>query len=184
MRSITRPMSSAPMGLVGLVLALGLTVGAADAQSAPVVTVDPGMTRDQVVTRLGTPSGESHFGSYTYLFYENGCAIKCGIDDVVVLDKDIVADAIFRSPKRTFSGVSSSPEELPPVAAGHYTPEPIRASTSDDSAHRGGIVFAEPRTPLQPPRYVRIVPNHADSARLSSHGPTSSGSDSSTSPPR
>jgi hypothetical protein len=151
-------------------LLLGLAIGTAPARLAAqqprTVAIDPGMTRDQVVTRLGTPDTESHFGGFTYLFYENGCIVKCGIDDVVVLDKDIVTDAIFRSPKRVFTGVSSSPQGLPPIPASHFMPEPIRASTSDDSAHRGGIVFAEPRAPMQPPRYTRIIPTHADSARM------------------
>jgi len=148
-----------------LVLALGLTASAARAQGS-VAAIDPGMTREEVTARLGQPSEESHFGSFTYLFYDNGCARKCGIADVVVLDKNIVTDAIFRSPKRTFTGVSSSPQALPPVQLGRFTPEPIRAATADDSAHRGGIVFVEPRSPIQPPRYTRIVPNQADSAHM------------------
>ncbi len=118
------------------------------------------------MARLGTPSGESHAGSFTYLFYDNGCAARCGIDDVVVLERDIVTDAIFRSPKRAFTGVSSSPQELSAAPGDQFGPQPLRASTSDDSAHRGGIVFAQPHPIAQPPRYVRIIPNRADSARM------------------
>jgi hypothetical protein len=157
--------ASLPAALVAAAILSVSLVPRAGAQRR-VEAIDPGMSRDQVVTRLGGPASESHFGTFTYLFYENGCAVKCGIDDVVVLDKDVVTDAIFRAPNRTFTGVSSSPRELEPVPASHFTPEPIRASTSDDSAHRGGIVFEEPRAPAQPPRYTRIVPTHADSARL------------------
>ena len=73
---------------IGRLLAAALFASASAhavfAQSRSVVTIDPGMTREQVLARLGTPNGESHSGSFTYLFYENGCVVKCGIDDVVV----------------------------------------------------------------------------------------------------
>ena len=164
MASATRFASSARVAFVSIALAL---VGpAALAQSPKSGTIDPGMTRDEVIARLGMPSGESNTGSFTYLFYDNGCAERCGMDDVVVLEKNIVTDAIFRSPKRVFTGVSSSPQELTPVAAGHTGPQSLRASTPEDSAHRGGIVFAQPHPIAQPPRYIRIIPNRADSARM------------------
>jgi hypothetical protein len=152
--------------LLGAAVLASVSVQAVSAQSQSVVTIDPGMTREQVFARLGTPNGESHFGSFTYLFYENGCVVKCGIDDVVVLEKDIVTDAVFRSPKRSFTGVSSPPVALPAVSAGQVPPTPLRAATSEDSAHPGGIVFAQPHAIPPPPRYTRIVPNRADSARM------------------
>jgi hypothetical protein len=152
-------------------LALVAVVGlGATARAQPAATIDPGMTREQVVVHLGTPDGESHAGSFTYLFYENGCAQKCGIDDLVVLERNTVTDAIFRSPKRTYTGASSSPEALLPVPTGHFLPEPIHASTPDDVAHRGGIVFMGPRPQARPPQFTRIVPNRADSARLGTGG--------------
>jgi hypothetical protein len=150
-------------------LATGLAPRVVRAQGGSVV-VDPGMTEAQVVTRLGEPSQTSHAGSFTYLFYDNECGRKCGMDDVVILERGIVTDAIFRSAKRTFTGASSSPRALPPVAPGHFAPEPIRASTPDDSTHRGGIVLMGPRPPAQPPRYIRVVPRRADSARMASSG--------------
>jgi len=186
MRSIRR---AATIGAVGGALVLsgvGPAVRAANAQPAATVSIDPGMTGEEVIARLGRPSTQSHFGSFTYLFFDNGCR-DCGIDDVVVLDKDIVTDAIFRSPKRVFTGVSSSPQGLPPVPSSHFTPEPLRASSGDDSTRRGAIVFAEPRAPAQPPRYTRIVPNHADSARMaapSGAGDAPHSADSISAPPQ
>ena len=80
-------------------------------------TVDPGMSREQVVERLGKPIGERATGSYIYLFYRNGCEQRCGMSDVVILENDAVVDAIFRS-ARHFSGSSTSPAGV--------TPEPTR----------------------------------------------------------
>jgi hypothetical protein len=133
-----------------------------------VPSIDPGMTQQQVVSRLGPPDEQGVAGFYSYFYYDNGCGKKCGMDDLVILEKGIVVDAIFRSKNRVFTGVSSSPHDLPPVAAAHYTPEPLRAANHEDSLHQGGIVFEEPRAPLHAPLYVQIVPNHADSAKMAS----------------
>lgn len=162
---------------------LGFTPPAARAQepqapdAVPAATITPGMTRDEVMTQLGRPRGETHTGSFTYLFYDNGCAVKCGMDDVVVFENNAVTDAIFRSPNRTFTGARAPAQTLapaPPPVRGAASP--LRASTREDSAQRGGIVFA-PRNPIQPPpRYVRIVPTHADSARGASMGTPASAS--------
>src|ERR1700691_3229788 len=146
------------------------TPRAAAAQAAP-VSIDPGMTKDQVLDRLGRPSEESHSGSFTYLMYDNECGRKCGMDDLVVLEGGVVSDAVFRSGTRAYTGQSSSPSALQPAvpasaASARMAPSPMRASTPDDSAHRGGIVLMGPRPPARPPSYVRFVPNHADSARL------------------
>jgi hypothetical protein len=167
MRSVMIVAMSRGLALVAVV-ALASTVRAQRVTHTAVI--DPGMTRDQVVVHLGDPDGESHAGSFTYLFYDNGCAQTCGMDDVVVLERNIVTDAIFRSPKRTYTGASSSPQALPPIPTGRFLPEPIHASTPDDVAHRGGIVFMGPRPPARPPQFTRIVPNRADSGRLRSSG--------------
>jgi hypothetical protein len=162
--------------VAGLALALGL--GATLSVLAPMRvlaqsrpdTIDPGMTHDQVVTRLGAPEEERVSGSYDYMYYENQCGQKCGIDDLVILEKGIVTDAVFRSKTRVFTGVSSSPHDLPPSPPTHMGAVPIRASTAEDSANRGGIVFA-PRTDAPYAKYDRVVPNHADSARMVSPNP-------------
>jgi hypothetical protein len=162
-----------PRGVVGVLTAAVLVLATprpAAAQAKP-VAIDPGMTKDQVVERLGEPSEESHTGSFTYMMYDNECGQKCGMDDLVVLERGIVTDAVFRSGKRRYTGQSSSPSALQPAAPTHFAPAPIRASTPDDSAHRGGIVLMGPRPPARPSSYVRVVPTHADSARIMGSGP-------------
>lgn len=79
--------------------------------------IDPGMTRDQVVARLGAPAIERRTGDATFLFFTNGCERTCGMNDVVVLSKGAVVDAVFRSAKRRYSGTSSSPRMIPPAEA-------------------------------------------------------------------
>ncbi|GEM_PF-851995 len=174
---------AAPLGGLALV-ALASVATPTSGRAQSVASIDPGMTREQVVARLGEPSAESHRGSFTYLFYDNGCGPTCGTDDVVVLERNTVTDAIFRSPKRTFTGTSAAPEALAPVSTARFAPAPIRAASADDSAHRGGIVFMEPRAPRRPPRYERIVPNRADSARLAAGHAAPAPADSAAAPHR
>jgi len=87
--------------LLGLALPL-------DAQSATRV-VSPGMSRAKVVSILGEPATVRSVAEFTYLFYQNSCGKRCGMNDLVVLRSDSVVDAIFRSPTRSYSGTSSSP---------------------------------------------------------------------------
>ncbi len=79
--------------------------------------IDPAMPRAQVVTRLGAPAFERAAGDATFLFYANGCERRCGMHDLVVLEKGVVVDAIFRSAKRRYSGASSSPRMIPAAEA-------------------------------------------------------------------
>ena len=79
--------------------------------------VDPGMAKGQVVARLGAPPIERTAGEATFLFYKNGCERTCGMNDVVMLDKGVVVDAVFRSATRRFSGTSSSPRMIPAAEA-------------------------------------------------------------------
>jgi hypothetical protein len=75
-------------------------------------TIDPGMTREQVVAKLGQPLSSRSYQSFTYLFYRNRCEKTCGMNDLVVLDSGKVIDAVFRSPARQYSGTSSSPRMI------------------------------------------------------------------------
>jgi hypothetical protein len=77
-----------------------------------VASIDPGMSREQVVARLGEPLSAKSFERFTYLLYRNGCEKKCGMNDVVTLDSGKVVDAVFRSPSRRYTGTSSSPHML------------------------------------------------------------------------
>ena len=78
------------------------------AQDTP-VQIDPGMTRAQVIERLGRPATERSSGGFTYMFFINGCERTCGMNDLVTLRDDSVIDAIFRTPRREYTGRSSSP---------------------------------------------------------------------------
>ena len=114
-------------------------------------SIDPGMSRAEVIERLGKPVGESTAGQYRYLFYQNNCEIKCGMQDLVILQDDMVVDAIFRSSKRTFTGMSSSPNGITPEAGGNRRTEgggsvkitPTSESGSSDRSG-GGIVTSTP----------------------------------------
>lgn len=79
--------------------------------------IDPGMSRTLVLARLGKPAVERSTGDATYLFYTNECHRTCGMNDVVVLDKGVVVDAVFRSARHRYSGTSSSPRAIPAAEA-------------------------------------------------------------------
>lgn len=125
-------------------------------------TVDPGMSRDQVVERLGKPIGERATGSYIYLFYRNGCEQRCGMSDVVILENDAVVDAIFRSARR-FSGSSTSPAGV--------TPEPTRTVSTGVSIEPGPAV-APPAAPVSAPP---MAPAATQGMQPSSDAPTRGG---------
>ncbi len=84
-------------------------------------TVDPGMSRAEVVAVWGEPAVERSLGGWLYLHYRNGCEVSCGTSDVVMLQGGQVVDAIVRAPGHTYSGVSSSP----PGRVGVFTPPTI-----------------------------------------------------------
>ena len=100
------------------VLATAFLATTAAAQTS--ATVDPGMTQDQVVAKLGKPLSEHSFRSFTYLFYKSGCEKACGMNDLVVLDSGKVVDAVFRSSNRKYSGTSSSPKMIPAATAAKH----------------------------------------------------------------
>jgi hypothetical protein len=87
-------------------------VAALTIQSQGPVTIDPGMSREQVVAKLGEPLSARSYDGHTYLLYRNGCEKKCGMNDLVVLDSGKVVDAVFRSRGRNYSGKSSSPRMI------------------------------------------------------------------------
>jgi hypothetical protein len=97
------------------ILALSFVAATAHAQTGA-GTIDPGMTRAQVIERLGKPATVRTYQGSTYLMYSNKCGKKCGMQDLVILEHDSVVDAVFRSPDRHFSGTSSSPEATAPNA--------------------------------------------------------------------
>jgi hypothetical protein len=90
-------------------LLMGGLAGSVGAQG---VTIDPGMTREQVVAKLGEPASVRTYDGHTYLHYKNGCEKTCGMSDLVVLDSGKVVDAVFRASGRKYSGTSSSPRMI------------------------------------------------------------------------
>jgi outer membrane protein assembly factor BamE (lipoprotein component of BamABCDE complex) len=109
------------------VLTLVVTASSTLAGQTP-ATIDPGMTREQVVAKLGTPLSSRSFSGFTYLFYLNGCEKKCGMNDLVVLDSGKVVDAVFRSASRRYSGTSSSPRRITETEAKRGTGAPLKVT--------------------------------------------------------
>ncbi len=81
-------------------------------------TVNPGMTREQVIETWGPPVAERVLGAWTYLYFRNGCEASCGTFDVVFLENSQVVNAITRGQGHTYAGTSTSP----PGAAARATP--------------------------------------------------------------
>ncbi len=96
-------------------VALLLVVIAASAHAQ--AAIDPGMTKDQVISKLGKPASEHSSGNLTYLYYANGQERKMGMSDMVALEDGKVVDAVFRSSARKYSGKSSSPAPVSAEAA-------------------------------------------------------------------
>ncbi len=126
-----------------LTMLLVFGAGAAGAQENA-VTIDPGMTRAEVVERLGAPATVSTRGSYVYLFFRNGCEDTCGMSDLVMLDNDAVVDAIFRAPGRRFSGASTSPTGIAPERTITGAPRAIGATGPTAGDRPGALIIAEP----------------------------------------
>jgi hypothetical protein len=137
------------------------------AQDAAVV-IDPGMTRAEVVERLGKPLNERKSGEHVYLFYRNGCEKSCGMNDLVVLDDGKVSDAIFRSAGRRYSGTSSSPTGVKP-ARSQATAGGDAGVAAVRRARRGGIVIGRPAEGAAPATVtgVQIVPAGGSAADAS-----------------
>jgi hypothetical protein len=91
-----------------LFLAAGLAVLLPSAPAAA-QTVRAGMTESQVRSALGEPAATRRSDDgWSYLFYLNGCAVRCGSDDVVFLQEGRVVTAVFRTPRRRFAGPAAS----------------------------------------------------------------------------
>lgn len=109
------------MSRLGLAFALLCAISAPMAAQAP-KSIDPGMSEAKVVEHLGAPDASRTAGDFKYLFYHNNCIKQCGMDDVVILQKDSVVDAMFRSAERNYSGKSSSPRAIPAEVAARTRP--------------------------------------------------------------
>jgi hypothetical protein len=121
-------------------------------------TVSPGMTRAEVVAALGAPTTQRTAAEYTYMFYPNSCGRACGMNDLVILKHDSVSDAIFRSPTRHYTGVSSSPAQATPDVAPRARPEkPMTIRKADSTTAKPAPAkstpakAAAPSSQLKPP---------------------------------
>ncbi|HEX8433371.1 MAG TPA: hypothetical protein VF625_18925, partial [Longimicrobium sp.] len=84
----------------GVAAAAGLLLGA----PAQGQTISPGMTVDEARAVLGAPSTTRVAGEWQYLYYQNGCPVRCGSDDVVFIQNGRVVAAVFRTGRRRFTG--------------------------------------------------------------------------------
>ena len=143
---------------------------AATAQAQAPKSIDPGMSQAQVVERLGDPTLSRSSGDFTYLFYKNGCVRSCGMDDVVILRKDSVVDAMFRSPDRAYTGKSSSPKAIPAEVAARtrpgvrdtVSPEAVQAGkpSSDSTSHAQATTQLKPDSTAAKQTVHKRTPHH------------------------
>jgi hypothetical protein len=153
-----------------LVLALLISATSLSAQTA-VATVAPGMTRAKVIAILGTPATDRSAAEFTYLFYNNSCGKRCGMNDLVILRGDSVVDAIFRSPNRHYSGTSSSPAPISSKSAAR--PHSTSPATSTPAARPA----ASPSPRMKPPAEANdtrpSIPSNPPTVRLAPPATTS-----------
>ncbi len=144
--------------LAAALLALG---AAAPALGQAVIA--PGMSEDEVRARFGAPATTRTDGAWTYLFYHNGCPVRCGSDDVVFLRDGKVVAAVLRTAARrvqgpaaddALSGAGGREDNGRPTGAdmrGETTAPVtrIRGDREDGPARVGGIrVDGERRDPV------------------------------------
>lgn len=82
---------------------LGLSLAAAMIAAAPAGAqrvISPGMSPGQVRSVFGAPARTRDEGEWTYWFYANGCAVRCGSDDVVFFRGDRVVAGVMRTRAR------------------------------------------------------------------------------------
>jgi hypothetical protein len=140
--------------LVLSLLALSLPLGAQSA--AKIVT--PGMSRAKVLAVLGQPATERSVAEFTYMFYQNSCAKRCGMNDLVVLRADSVVDAIFRSPTRQYAGTSSSPAPISSQQAGRAADGTKPAATTSPAARMKPPAEANDARPSIPVNRPTLTP--------------------------
>jgi hypothetical protein len=133
--------------MIGFVVIASIVASAAAGQGG--VTIDPGMTRAQVVGKLGEPMASRSYDGHTYLLYKNGCEKACGMSDLVVLDHDKVVDAIFRTTGRHYSGTSSSPKMIPEADA-RRGPDKSEKLANADKPEKPATAAATKTDPKKP----------------------------------
>jgi hypothetical protein len=137
------------------------------------------MSEAKVVERLGQPDASRTSGDFKYLFYHNGCIKQCGIDDVVIMQKDSVVDALFRSADRAYTGKSSSPRAIPADVAARTRPgardvpegEVVQAGIPKDTTAKPAVTPDSAAKPAPAPKRAKHkaaakpAAAHSDSVR-------------------
>jgi hypothetical protein len=125
-------MNTWKLALAGVLLAA--------APAAAQRTISPGMTEAQVRAALGEPATSRSTAGWTYLYYHNGCPIRCGSDDVVFLEDGKVVAAVFRTGARRFTGIRAD-AALDQAGANEGSAEVRRTGGAEDDAPAivGGI---------------------------------------------
>lgn len=141
-----------------IALVASLLVAVARSASAQ-ASIDPGMTRDQVVAKLGKPASEHTSGTKTYLYYTNGQEKTVGMSDMVAIEDGKVVDAVFRSSSRRYTGTSSSPKPISAEAAivkggGKPSPKPMKLPPAPTKA----APKAAPKAPVKAPEVKKAAP--------------------------
>lgn len=112
--------------MTGVKVAAGSPTKPSGMDSPPVAvsggTIDPGMTKAQVIALFGAPASDRVRGDLRYLLFANGVEKEVGMNDLVVLEGDKVVDAVLRAPNRTYSGTSSSPRAIRATEAAKTKP--------------------------------------------------------------
>jgi hypothetical protein len=119
-----------------LLIPLLLSAHTALLSAQGVATIAPGMSRAKVVAALGAPTTERTVAEFRYLFYQNACGRRCGMNDLVILRNDAVVDAIFRSPSRRYTGTSSSPAPVSAKEAAERAPSAGAAKSATPGSVR------------------------------------------------
>ncbi len=123
-------------------------------------TVSPGMSESQVVNVLGQPATKRKNGDRTFLFYANSCGKSCGVNDLVILTRDSVSDAIFRSPDRHYTGTSSSPESVSAKAAAQSAPASAPVRMKPPARPSDASPSIPVSAPTMPPATSSPTPQH------------------------
>ncbi|HET6764992.1 MAG TPA: hypothetical protein VFH27_15010 [Longimicrobiaceae bacterium] len=116
---------------------LGIAAPAAAQQGS----IRAGMSPDEVRAAFGAPARTRDEGDWSYWFYNNGCPVRCGSDDVVFLQNGKVVAAVLRTGVRNFEGPAASSaiasiEGLPPTETGLVRMRPARAAHRRPAARR------------------------------------------------
>jgi len=93
-------------------------------------TLTAGMSEREVYELWGAPVAVRRAGSFTYLFFRNGCEHRCGTEDVVTLENGLVTNAVVRWPGHGFLATAAAPEAAPAAAPAPPAPSVPPADTS------------------------------------------------------